>query len=81
MYSASSVPPQFLEFFRLPENDRTTRGHGLGLSIVQRIIHTLGREVDLDSSPGQGSAFWFTLLRAPVTAPDPGLPGTSRPRP
>ncbi len=36
-------------------------GHGLGLSIVQRIIEKLGGDVGVESVVGQGSAFWFSL--------------------
>jgi signal transduction histidine kinase len=36
-------------------------GHGLGLSIVQRIIARLGGRVGVSSVPGQGSTFSFTL--------------------
>ena len=36
-------------------------GHGLGLSIVRRIIERLGGQVGAMSEPGQGSVFWFTL--------------------
>ncbi|MCB9102271.1 MAG: response regulator [Anaerolineales bacterium] len=42
-------------------------GHGLGLSIVHRIIEKLGGEVGVESSgiPGQGCTFYFTLPAAP----------------
>jgi signal transduction histidine kinase len=40
-------------------------GSGIGLAIVQRIIHKLGGQVGVKSLPGQGSTFWFTLPAPP----------------
>ncbi len=44
-------------------------GHGLGLSIVRRIIERLGGSVGVQSAPGQGSTFFFTLPMH-LTEPD-----------
>lgn len=43
------------------------QGHGLGLSIVKRIIEKLNGQVGVESSgqPGAGSLFYFTLPAAP----------------
>jgi signal transduction histidine kinase len=42
------------------------QGHGLGLSIVQRIVEKLGGRIGVESDPetGQGSLFYFTLPAA-----------------
>ncbi len=49
----------FTPFTRL--NQVKIEGHGLGLSIVQRIVHRLGGDVAVRSEVGQGSEFSFTL--------------------
>ncbi|MCP4537593.1 MAG: GAF domain-containing protein [Chloroflexi bacterium] len=38
-----------------------TKGHGLGLSIVLRIVEKLGGQVGVESEVDQGSEFFFTL--------------------
>ncbi len=43
-------------------------GHGLGLSIVRRIIERLGGTVGAQSEPAKGSLFWFTLPLVEVTS-------------
>jgi len=49
----------FIPFTRLDQV--SAKGHGLGLSIVRRISEKMGGGVGVTSTPGQGSAFWFTL--------------------
>ncbi|MBK8984959.1 MAG: response regulator [Chloroflexi bacterium] len=57
--SAADVRRLFTPFERL--EPRKVEGHGLGLSVVQRIIQKLGGSVGVESKPGQGSTFFFTL--------------------
>ena len=49
----------FKKFERLDQAG--TQGHGLGLSIVQRIIEKLGGKVGVKSKINKGSLFYFTL--------------------
>ncbi len=51
----------FAQFTRL--HQVRAKGHGLGLSIVQRIVEKLGGQVGVESEglPGRGSLFYFVL--------------------
>ena len=53
----------FREYVRI-KYDRN--GHGLGLSIVKRIIERLNGDVFVDSKPGEGSRFGFKLPKVNV---------------
>lgn len=52
----------FERFFRVPGAPRG--GAGLGLSIAQEIVRAHGGEIGVDSAPGKGSRFWFTVPAA-----------------
>ena len=62
----------FTPFTRLDQVN--TKGHGLGLSIVRRIVERMGGRVGVVSKPGQGSIFYFTLPAPPN--PKPSHPPT-----
>ncbi len=56
-------PRLFAEFQRLEQT--RVQGHGLGLSIVRRIVEKLQGNVGVESAEDQGSLFWFTLPSPP----------------
>lgn len=52
----------FDEFFRIAGNlPNRPRGSGLGLSIAKKIVEYHGGNIRVDSTPGKGSTFYFTV--------------------
>lgn len=49
-------------FFRI-QNYKCTDGSGLGLAICQKIVHGHNGTIWAESIPGQGSQFFFTLMK------------------
>jgi len=50
----------FDKFYRVPTT-RHSGGAGLGLAIVREIITAHGGQISVDSEPGKGTRFTFTL--------------------
>lgn len=49
----------FEKFFRVPDTE--PRGTGLGLYIAREIVRGHGGDIGVESEPGKGCTFWFTI--------------------
>ncbi|MCE9658240.1 MAG: response regulator [Burkholderiales bacterium] len=45
----------------LGKQNRRPEGTGLGLAISQRIVKAMGSQIEVESTPGRGSLFWFEV--------------------
>jgi len=63
--SKDHLPRLFERFYRVDSNrSREQGGTGLGLSIVKHIIESHDQTIDVSSTPGVGTSFNFTLMKA-----------------
>jgi len=61
----------FEKFYRVP--GAASGGVGLGLYLAREIVEAHGGRIGVESAPGLGSRFWFTMPRADAVpaAPQP----------
>lgn len=67
--SGPGIPPEekqriFEAFHRVNETAKVSEGTGLGLAITRRLVELHGGTLDVESEPGGGSCFFFTLPSA-----------------
>jgi signal transduction histidine kinase/ligand-binding sensor domain-containing protein/CheY-like chemotaxis protein len=66
---APRLQRQIFEPFVQGEEGIRTEGTGLGLAIARRHVELMGGRLELESAPGQGSRFFFSLRLEPATRP------------
>ncbi len=60
--NSEQVDMIFEPFSQLTNKKINIKGTGLGLSICRYLVRLMGGELQVESSPGRGSAFWFDLV-------------------
>lgn len=63
---ALEAQPQLFEFGFRADSSGKVKGHGLGLYSCRRLVSAHGGQIWVESTPGPGAKFVFTLPIAPA---------------
>jgi PAS domain S-box-containing protein len=61
----------FEAFVRLTQTGSATEGTGLGLAITSRLVELHGSKLGIESHPGEGACFYFSLPLIAITGDQP----------
>ena len=61
----------FEAFFRLAQTGNATEGTGLGLAITARLVELHGSKLEIESKPGEGTCFHFSLPLLAIAPDEP----------
>ncbi|HEV3374486.1 MAG TPA: response regulator [Candidatus Acidoferrum sp.] len=79
------IPPEqqqriFEAFVRLTETGSATEGTGLGLAITARLVELHGSKLEIESKPGEGTCFYFSLPLVAIAPVQPTQTSVTVPR-
>jgi PAS domain S-box-containing protein len=78
--AAEQLAHIFQPFNRLGQESGAEPGTGIGLVVSKRLVECMGGSIGVESTPGQGSVFWFELKRmAQATDGNAAASNTTRP--
>lgn len=75
----AQLRPHLFEEFSMADatTTRSVRGLGLGLALSRQWVDAMGGKIGVESTPGEGSVFWFSISPVPAAkaAEKPALAG------